>query len=96
MNWGEVIRGVGEVFQGISDAAVVDNWLRMDDDGAFSSIEAQVSSSPTEAVDRLDQALLARASMTASRDDRTRLIKFYAFFKTVETVRYQQFRGFPR
>ncbi|MDQ1294543.1 MAG: hypothetical protein QG608_2427 [Actinomycetota bacterium] len=95
MNWGEIIRGVGEVFQGISDVSVVENWLGMDDAGAFSSIEAQVAGSPVETIDRLDYTLLMRAVMCTSQNDQARLIKFYAFFKTVETIRFQEFRGFP-
>jgi hypothetical protein len=85
----------GEVLQGASDAAIINNWLSMDDQGAISSIQAQVTSSPTADVDRLDGALLTMAATHFDRGIRTRLVKFYAIFKIVELLRYEEFRGFP-
>jgi hypothetical protein len=72
MNWGEIIRGVGEVFQGTSDVSVVENCLGTDDAGAFSSIETQVAGSPAETIDRLDYALLLRAVMSTNQNDQAR------------------------
>lgn len=79
----------------MSDAAVVNNWLRMDDDGAFASILAQVKSSSTADVDRLDEALLSLAATNFSADTGRRLIMFYTIFKIAELERYREFRGFP-
>lgn len=94
-DWGRILATSGAVLQGMSDAAVVNNWLRMDDDGAFASIVAQVRSSSTADVDRLDGVLLSLAATNFDTDARYRLIKFYAIFKIAELQRYQEFRGFP-
>jgi hypothetical protein len=95
MSLGRIFEVAGEVLQGVGDAAIVNNWLGMDDDGAFRSIQAQVASSSITDIDRLDGALLALASTHLDRDVRRRLVKFYAIFKIVETLRFQEFRGFP-
>ncbi len=94
-DWQRILATTGAVLQGMSDAAIVRNWLQMDDNGAYASIVAQVKSSSTEAVDRLDDALLSLAATNFNADARRRLIKFYAIFKIAELERYQQFRGFP-
>lgn len=94
-DWGSIIRGAGEIFQGINDSAIINNWLRMDDSGAYDSIVAQVRSSSTDDVDRLDAALLTLASNQFDSSARRRLVKFYAMFKMAELLRYEQFRGFP-
>ncbi len=79
----------------MSDAAIVNDWLEKDDEGAFDSIVTQVSTSSADEVDRLDAALLSFAVTNFSADVRRRLIKFYAVFKIVEMQRYREFRGFP-
>jgi hypothetical protein len=80
----------------MSDAAVINGWLATSDEGAFSGIVTRVGASPTEALDRLDAALLSRAATNGSPDARLRLIKFYAIFKIAEMQRYREFRGFPQ
>jgi hypothetical protein len=95
VDWGKFLETTGAVLRGVSAAAVINNWLRMADGDAFSSIAAQVSSSPTELVDELDAALLAAASTSFDPNGRRRLIKFYAIFKMAELERYQEWRGFP-
>ncbi len=79
----------------MSDAAIVNDWLEKDDEGAFDSIVTPVSTSSADEVDRLDAALLSFAVTNFSADVRRRLIKFYAVFKIVEMQRYREFRGFP-
>lgn len=96
VDWGRVLAATGEVIRGISDAAIVNNWLEKDDEGAFIAIVTQVSTSSTEEVDRLDAALLSFATSNFNADVRRRLIKFYAIFKIAEIRRYQEFRGFPQ
>jgi len=95
MDLSRILTAAGEVLQGVSDAAIINSWLSMDDDGAISSIRAQVTSSPTADVDRMDGALLTMAATHFDRAVRTRLVKFYAMFKIVELLRYEEFRGFP-
>ena len=94
-DWGRILAATGTVLQGMSDAAVVNNWLQMDDDGAFVSIVTQVKSSSTAEVDRLDTTLLSLASTNFDANARRRLVKFYAIFKIAELERYREFRGFP-
>jgi hypothetical protein len=94
-DWGRILAATGTVLQGVSDAAVVNNWLQMDDDSAFVSIVTQVKSCSTADVDRLDAALLSLASTNFNADARRRLVKFYAIFKIAELERYREFRGFP-
>jgi hypothetical protein len=94
-DWGRIFETTGAVLQGMSDTAVVNNWLRMEDDGAFVSIVTQVKSSSTADVDRLDGVLLSLAATNFNPDTRRRLIKFYTIFKIAELERYQEFRGFP-
>jgi hypothetical protein len=96
LDWGRVLSATGDVLRGISDAAIINNWLETDDEGAFVSVVTQVSASSTEEVDRLDAALLSLAASSFSADVRHRLIKFYAIFKIAEMRRYQEFRGFPQ
>ncbi len=91
---GEALRDVGDSAL-LSDAAIVSDWLSMDDIGAICAIRAQVESSPTAEVARLDAFLLATASSHADPEVRTRLVKFYAMFKIVELLRYERFRGVP-
>jgi hypothetical protein len=95
VDWGRVFETTGSVLRGMSDAAIINNWLEMDDQGAFASIATQVMSSSTADIDRLDDALLSHASVNFSQETRQRLIKFYVIFKLAETQRFQQFRGFP-
>jgi hypothetical protein len=94
-DWAKILEATGSVLRGVSDAAIISNWLQMDDQQAFASIATQVKSSSTEDIDRLDGALLSMATTRLSADDRQRLIKFYVIFKIVETERYREFRGFP-
>jgi hypothetical protein len=94
-DWGRILATTGTVLQGMSDAAVVNNWLSMDDNGAFASIVAQVKSSSTADVDRLDGVLLSLAATNFDAEKRYRLVKFYTVFKIAELERYQEFRGFP-
>ena len=79
----------------MSDAAIINNWLEKNDEGAFTSIVTQVGSSSTDEVDRLDAALLSFAATNFDAGERRRLIKFYALFKIAEMQRYREFRGFP-
>jgi hypothetical protein len=95
MDLQRLLNAAGEVLQGVSDAAIINNWLAMEDDGAIRCITAQVTSSSTADIDRLDGALLAMAAGHVDRAVRIRLVKFYTMFKIVEMLRYQEFRGFP-
>ena len=96
VDWGRVLAATGETLQGISDAAVISNWLEKEDEDAYIAVVTQVSTSSTDEVDRLDAALLSLAASNFSADTRRRLIKFYAVFKVAEMRRYQVFRGFPQ
>jgi hypothetical protein len=95
VNLNRIFEAAGEILQGASDVAVVHNWLSMDDEGALRSVQTQVQSSQTPDIDRLDATLLSMAAGHPERDVRLRLVKLYAVFKTVETLRYETFRGFP-
>jgi len=79
----------------VRDAAIVSDWLAMDEVSAICSIRAQVDSLLSEDVTRLDGFLLDMASNYVDPEVRTRLIKFYAMFKIIEMLRYERFRGFP-
>ena len=79
----------------LRDAAIIRDWLSMDDVSAICAIRAQVESSRSPDVTRLDGFLLETASSHIDPEVRVRLIKFYAMFKIVEMLRYERFRGFP-
>lgn len=96
MGLGDILNTAAVVLRGMGDAAIIDNWLQMSDSDAYDAIVAQVKSSPTEAIDRLDGALLSAAATNFNAATRLRLVKFYAMFKMVEMLRYETFRGFPR
>jgi hypothetical protein len=96
VDWARLLDTTGQVLRGMSDMAIVNNWLAMDDQSAYASIATQVGGSPTEDIDRLDGALLTFASTNLDAGTRQRLIKFYTVFKIVEFERYQKFRGFPQ
>ena len=91
---GDALRDVG-ASAAIGDAAIVSDWLSMDDISAICAIRAQVESSRTPDVTHLDGFLLETASSHIDPEVRVRLIKFYAMFKIVEMLRYERFRGFP-
>lgn len=93
---GRTLVGEGEVSEGLSDAAVISNWLAKSDQGAFTGIVTRVGTSSTDELDRLDAALLSLATTNADLDVRLRLIKFYAILKIAEMQRYREFRGFPQ
>jgi hypothetical protein len=95
VDWDSVFDTAGTVLRGMNDAAIINNWLQMDDQGAYQSIVTQVTSSSVSDIDRLDGALLLHASGNFSQGARARLIKFYVIFKMAEMQRFQQFRGFP-
>ena len=95
VDWGQIFETTGHVLRGMSDAAIINNWLQMDDQGAYASIVTQVTSSSVADIDRLDGALLSHASVHFNQETRQRLIKFYVIFKMAEMHRFQQFRGFP-
>jgi hypothetical protein len=95
VDWGKILETTGAVLRGMSDAAIINNWLQMDDQAAYTSIATQVRSSSVSDVDRLDGALLAFASTNFNAEARQRLIKFYVIFKLIEVERFQEFRGFP-
>lgn len=95
MGLNEILNTAAVVLRNVNDAAIINNWLQLSDQGAYDAIVAQVAASPTDAVDRLDGALLNAAASSLDRAARLRLTKFYAMFKIAEVVRYEQFRGFP-
>src|ERR1700744_1855934 len=95
VDWGKVLETTGTVLRGMSDASIVNNWLQMDDQGAFTSIAAQVRSSSASDIDRLGAALPTSAATNCNAEVRQRLIKFYVILKLVEVDRFQEFRGFP-
>jgi hypothetical protein len=96
MDLSRILTGVGEALQGMNDGAVINNWLAMSDDGALDSVKAQVASSSVQDIDRLDGVLLTMAATHFDPSVRVRLVKFYAMFKIVEVLRFQEFRGYPR
>jgi hypothetical protein len=97
VDWGRVLATTGGVLRGISDAAIINSRLEKGDEDAYIAVVAQVSTSSTGEVDRLDAALLSLAASNSSAEKRRRLIiKFYAIFKIAEMRRYQEFRGFPQ
>ncbi len=79
----------------VRDAAIVSDWLALDEVSAICAIRAHVESSDAADVTRLDGFLLATASGHIDPEVRVRLVKFYAMFKIVEMLRYERFRGFP-
>jgi hypothetical protein len=90
---GGALEGVGD--SAISDSAIIDKWLSVDDIGAISAIKEHVDSSPVADLDRLDSTLLTMSATHFDLAVRIRLVKFYAMFKIVELLRYEKFRGFP-
>lgn len=96
MDLSRILTSAGQVLQGMSDGAVINNWLSMNDDGALDAIKAQVASSSVDDIDRIDGVLLAMAATHYDPSVRVRLVKFYAMFKIVEVLRFQEFRGYPR
>lgn len=95
-DWGEVLKGAGRFFEGLANANIINEWLDMDELTALNAIQEFVRHVPTERLDVMDMDLLTRCRMEFSPDNRTKLVKFYAFFKLLEYMRFQAFRGFPR
>jgi hypothetical protein len=95
MDLSRILNTAGQVLQGVSDGAVINNWLSMSDDGAIDAIKAQVASASVSDIDRMDGVLLSMAAAHYDPSVRVRLVKFYAMFKIVEVLRFQEFRGYP-
>jgi hypothetical protein len=95
IDWGHLRLATGGALRGMSDIAIVGNWLDNSDEGAFASIVTQVGTASADEVDRLDAALLWIATTNFNAEARRRLVKFYAIFKIAEMQRYREFRGFP-
>jgi hypothetical protein len=94
-DWGEIIKGVGTFIEGASNVTVISQWLEMEERDALNSIEEFVRRSAVERIDSIDISLLQMAHIYIDSDARLKLIKFYAFFKLVETMRFNSWRGFP-
>lgn len=95
MNWTDIIEGAGQFFKGYSFGSIIGNWLERSDSNAFNDIEEFVKRAPDTMIDEMDTHLLRLSVTHLDFESRTRLVKFYAFFKLVEYLRYQQWRGFP-
>ncbi|WP_322769556.1 hypothetical protein [Frankia sp. Cr1] len=93
-DWDKIINTANKFFQDLNDATVINGWLGMDDDGAYASIKQYVLQAGIIDIDRMDEALFT-ASTSSLQQARPRVVKFYTLFKIVETVRFDQFRGFP-
>jgi hypothetical protein len=89
------ITSTGGVLQEAGDAAIISSWLSMEEVDAISAIRERVETSPEADVDRLDAALLTMTSTHFDPAARVQLAKFYAWFKIVELLRFEKFRGFP-
>jgi hypothetical protein len=75
----------------------INEWLEMDEASALSSIEEFVGNSTTENIDQMDAALLNRVNITFDADDRKSVVKYYAYFKLGEYVKFNgKWRGFPQ
>jgi hypothetical protein len=48
MDLSRILTTAGQVLQGMSDGAVINNWLSMSDDGTLDAIKAQVASSSVD------------------------------------------------
>jgi len=94
-DWGEIIGGIGSFLEGASYAAIIEDWIKRDFNDGLNSIEAYVKSVSTGMIDNMDSALLLRIHMTIDPDNKDILVKYYAFFKMMELVKFEAFRGFP-
>ncbi|MDE3723513.1 hypothetical protein PWG71_19155 [Nocardiopsis sp. N85] len=95
MDWIRFLQGVGEVAQGTASVMAVRRLLDLDDNTAFARIADFVESSGTAEIDAFDGVLLSTATGEIDLHARARLIKFYAFFKMLEYMKFNRFRGFP-
>lgn len=95
MDWQNLFENVTQVVQGAAHGATIDGWLQLDDNAAVQAVVQFVQTHSMDDIDAMDSALLIMAIHNLSPGVRCRLIKFYATLKTYETIRFQQFRGFP-
>ncbi|MEY9213799.1 hypothetical protein NI17_022915 [Thermobifida halotolerans] len=95
VDWQRILQGAGETAQGMAYAMTVNRWLQLDDQSAFSEVVDYVNGSAVGEVDTMDAVLLQATATNFDLDERRRLVKFYALFKTAEYNRFGQFRGFP-
>jgi hypothetical protein len=95
-NWSNIISGVGAFLDGASRVAVIYEWLKLSDESAFNSITEFVKGSSVESIDEIDKTLFVMAYTSIDPNTRARCVKFYTFFKLVEFIKFDKWRGFPR
>lgn len=94
-DWGNIVRqGLG-FLTGAAAGAVIEGWLNDDFQDALRDIAQFVQNAPMETIDMMDQMLLMRTLLTIDPERRQTIVKYYAYFKIAEYVKYEQFRGFP-
>ncbi|MFC4857252.1 hypothetical protein [Actinophytocola glycyrrhizae] len=95
MDWKELFITVANVAYDAAQIVTVNRWLGLDDDSAHQAVVSFVQQQSAAEIDAMDILLLRTASTYLDVNARHRLVKFYALFKCAETLRYNQFRGFP-
>lgn len=86
MNWGKILRKTGEFVQHVSYAAVIESWLRADDETAHALAARYAEASPAAERARLEEALIAHATTHLDIQARARTVRLYGTFKVVENL----------
>lgn len=95
MNLASLLKGTGELLQGMNNISFVERYLQMSDADAYDSIAEGVAASSIQDIDQMDVTLLTLAVGHPDENARLRLVKLYAIFKIAELARFNEFRGFP-
>jgi len=94
-DWDQIIEGVGSFLEGASNGVVISQWLEFEENDALNGIEEFVKRASSAQLDSMDTSLLQLAHIHLNSEKRMQLIKYYAFFKLVEFIRFKEWRGFP-
>ncbi|MEU2075513.1 hypothetical protein [Streptomyces sp. NPDC013489] len=86
MNWENLLRKTGEFVQHATYAALVESWLRADDDTAHAMVARYAEASPADERARLEEALITHGTTHFDLQARARMMRFYGTFKVVEMI----------
>lgn len=96
-DWNNILKNISDVTTGAMIGMKINEWMEMDETSALNSIEEFVGSASAESIDQMDSVLLNRINITFDADDRKSVMKYYAYFKLGEYVKFGgKWRGFPQ
>ncbi|MCD2469470.1 MULTISPECIES: hypothetical protein [unclassified Streptomyces] len=86
MDWGNLFNKGVQFVQHATYAALVESWLRADDETAHAMVARYAEASPADERARLEEALITHGTTHFDLQARARMMRFYGTFKVVEML----------